>query len=85
MKIYNSIPEYLSDFKPGDIIVFEGTGIMDGLKNICSKWSTFKVTKETTPEKLWFKAFSGKTSLYTVYLDQQIAVLTKQEFSKLPK
>lgn len=85
MKIYDTIIDYLQHYKEGDIIVLNGRGLIEGIKTVSSKLDTYKVQKGTTTDKILLKAYRGKKTLSVGanYYDQQIAVLTKEEFNQL--
>ena len=82
MKIYNSITEYIPDAKINDKVIFGGCGIMDGVKNMQTKYDTYRITY-INPDSISFKMYRGKHSLTTNLHEQKIAVLTKEEFNKL--
>jgi hypothetical protein len=85
MKLFQKVDEYLQEAKENDIVVFGGRGLMDGITNIGSKHDTHKVVKGTTKDKIVVRAFRGRTNLVLSAngYDQQIAVLTKNEFKNL--
>lgn len=85
MKIFNSIPEYLNESKLNQIVVFGGLGITDGIKNLSSKHDTYKICR-ISDDQIHFKSFRGKSvlTIHKAYYNQQIALLTPQEFKQLP-
>ena len=82
MKIYCTVSDYIPEAKKGDFIVLGGMGIMDGIKNINSKHDVYKVVH--VDSDICFKQFRGKKQLMTSQKLQQIALLDKAEFNKLP-
>ena len=86
MKTFQNIDDFLQEAKPGQIIVLGGRGLMDGIETLASKHDTFKVHKRTTKDKLLITKFRGRV-VYGVgagSYDQQVALLTKQEYDNLP-
>ena len=86
LTIYNTVDDYLQNFKVGDKIVLAGYGMVDGIKTIQSKHDTYTVTERTNSTYLSIKAYRKKTylSVKPDYYDQQIAVITTETFKKLP-
>lgn len=86
MKIYESISEYLKEFRAGDKVIFGGHGIIDGIKNASSKHDTYKVHRATTEKEIVFTAFRGRNRLeiHSHMYNQQVAVLSNKEFNSLP-
>lgn len=80
MKTYNNIADYLNVAKTGDFVLLGGRGIMCGLQAE-SKWDVFKFVGTST--QLIVTKYRGRKRFRTDQ-GQQIAVLTKQEFNKLP-
>jgi len=85
MKLYNTIDDYLKEFKPNDKILLGGKGIMDGIKTSDRKEDTYKVHTNTTPQKIVIRAYRGKTNLIVGAnsYDQQVAILTNEEYKDL--
>ena len=85
MKLFQKVDEYLQEAKENDIVVFGGRGLMNGITNIESKHDTHKVVT-ATEEKLIVRAYRGRTNLILGAngYDQEIAVLSSEEFKKLP-
>lgn len=83
MKLFETITDYLKEAKPNDIITLGGRGIVNGIKPQ-SKHDTYKVHKNTTPEKLVMTEYRGRKTLTTNEHDQEVAVLSKKEFEQLP-
>ena len=85
MKVYNNVDEYIKEAKQNDIIVLGGKGLMDGIKSLESKHDTHKVVI-ATEEKFIVRAYKGRTNLILGAngYDQEIAVLSSEEFKKLP-
>lgn len=79
MKTYNNIADYLSVAKTGDFVTLGGRGIMCGLRAE-SKWDVFKFVG--TNSEMIVTKYRGRTK-YRTDQDQQIGVLTKQEFNEL--
>ena len=86
LTIYNTVDDYLQNFKVGDKIVLAGYGMVDGIKTIQSKHDTYTVTERTNSTYLSIKAYRKKTylSVKPDYYDQQIAVIPTETFKKLP-
>ena len=84
MQVYKTIDNYLQHYKPDDVIVLGGRGIMSGLKP-SSKYNTYKVSARTSTEKLIIRAYKGRKdlSIGANYYDQEVGVLTKEEFKNL--
>jgi hypothetical protein len=82
MKIYCTVSDYIPEAKKGDFIVLGGMGIMDGIKNIRSKHDVYKVVQ--VDSDICFKQYRGKNQFRTNQKLQQIALLSKAEFNKLP-
>ena len=84
--IYNTVDDYLKNFKVGDKVVLAGYGIVDGIKSIQSKYDTYTVTERTNSTYLSLKAYGKRTylSLSPAYYYQQIAVISTETFKKLP-
>ena len=84
MKIYNTLDSYIKEAKINDRIVFQGMGIIDGIKTLESKHNTHRVVYidslsiKVTEYRGKVKFYAGQKSY-----DQQIAVLTKKEFKDL--
>ena len=83
---YKSVNDYLPKAKKDDILVFDGNGIMSGLNNVKYKYHTYKFIKANKDE-LVIKKYRAK---YLSYLpkysyNQEIAVLSKDEFNQLEK
>ena len=86
MKIYETVDDYLKNFKKGDIIVFGGVGILDGLESVQYKFDTYKtvgVKKGSSGLSLIFREYRGRTNLSTKTHAQRVGVLTKAEFNNL--
>ena len=85
--IYNTVDDYLQNFKVGDKIALAGYGIIDGIKSIQSKHDTYTVTERTNSTYISLKAYGKRTylSLSPDYYDQQIAVISTETFKKLPR
>jgi hypothetical protein len=85
MKIFNTVDEYLQEAKPNDKIILSGKGIMDGLKNINSKYDVLKVHSNTTKEKIVVRYYKGRSNLTlgANSYDQKVALLTETEYKKL--
>ena len=85
LTIYNTVDDYLQNFKVGDKIVLAGYGMVDGIKTIQSKHDTYTVTERTNSTYLSIKAYRKKTylSVKPDYYDQQIAVIPTETFKKL--
>ena len=83
--IYNTVDDYLKNFKVGDKIVLAGYGIVDGIKTIQSKHDTYTVTERTNSTYISLKAYKGRKylSLSPAYYDQQIAVISTETFKNL--
>ena len=79
MKTYNNIADYLNVAKTGDFVLLSGRGIMCGLRAE-SKWDVFKFVG--TNSEMIVTKYRGRTK-YRTDQDQQIGVLTKQEFNEL--
>lgn len=79
MKTYNNIADYLNVAKTGDLVTLGGRGIMCGLRAE-SKWDVFKFVG--TNSEMIVTKYRGRTK-YRTDQDQQIGVLTKQEFNEL--
>lgn len=86
MKVYNSIPEYSKEAKLNDILIFGGTGILDGITSSNSKHDTYKVCSIGDNGTFHFKAFRGRNwkRIGSGYEQQKVALLTKKEFQQLP-
>ena len=86
LTIYNTVDDYLQNFKVGDKIVLAGYGMVDGIKTVHSKHDTYTVTERTNSTYLSLKAYRGRTylSVKPDYYDQQIAVIPTEIFKKLP-
>lgn len=86
LTIYNTVDDYLKNFKVGDKVVLAGYGIVDGIKSIQSKQDTYTVTERTTSTHLSLKEYKKRAylSLSPAYYYQQIAVIEKETFEKLP-
>lgn len=86
LTIYNTVDDYLKNFKVGDKIVLAGYGMVDGIKTVHSKHDTYTVTERTNSTYLSLKAYRGRTylSVKPDYYDQQIAVIPTETFKKLP-
>lgn len=82
MKIFETITDYIKEAKINDIIVFNGSGLINGIITLDSKNMTYKITK-ISENQIWFKAFRCKKQL-TTQTEQKIALLTKAEFKNLP-
>lgn len=82
MKIYSTILDYIPEAKKGDYIVLGGMGVMDGIRNISSKHDVYKVVQ--VDSDICFKQYRGKKRFRTNQKLQQIALLSKAEFNKLP-
>ena len=82
MKIFETITDYVKEAKINDIIVFNGTGIINGTLTLDSKNDTYKVTK-ISENQIWFKAYRCKKQL-TTQTNQKVALLTKAEIKNLP-
>jgi hypothetical protein len=83
MQIYQSLQEYNKFAKIGDIIALGGNGLMNGLQ-VTSKNDCFTVKKLNGSDKfVSFTQYKGRT-LFTVYRDQQVAVIDKKIYSNLP-
>lgn len=86
MKIYETVDDYMNDFKKGDIIVFGGVGILDGLESVQYKFDTYKtvgVIENSKNSSLIFREYRGRTNLSTSKHGQRVGVLTKAEFNNL--
>lgn len=83
MKTYNNLHEYLKHFKVGDKIVLGGRGILDGLKHVTNKYDTYTVQSGTNASELLIKAYRGRTTLTTNIFNQQVGVLTDEQFKSL--
>lgn len=83
MRTYNTVDEYLQNYKENDIIVLGGT---NGLSfAIESKWDTYKVHRNTTKGKLVVRNYRGRTNLTlgaNAY-EQKVTVISKKEFEGL--
>lgn len=84
MNIYSTLEDYIPEAKKNDLIVFDGMGIMSGIRSLSSKHDVYKVCSVSKTD-ITFKAFRGKSELRTHHRQQQIALLSKDEFNKLPK
>lgn len=86
MKIFETVNDYLKEFKPNDIIVLGGNGLMDGIKSLKSKHDTHKVHKNTTKDNIVITEYRGRKRyvLGASGYSQQVALLTKEEFKDLP-
>jgi len=80
MKTYNNIADYINVAKTGDFVTLGGRGIICGLRAE-SKWDVFKFVGFNNSEMIVTK-YRGRTK-YRTSQDQQIGVLTKQEFNEL--
>lgn len=85
MKIYDTVNEYLQEFKVGDRIVLGGRGIIDGLAILYSKHDTYKVVSGTTTKEILLRKYRGRTNLTlgANYYNQKIAVLSPEEYKDL--
>jgi len=83
MKTYNNLHEYLKHFKVGDKIVLGGRGILDGLKYVSNKYDTYIVQSGTNASELLIKAYMGRKTLSTKVFNQQVEVLTDEQFKSL--
>ena len=83
--IYDTVDDYLQNFKIGDKIALAGYGLVDGIKTIESKYDTYTVTERTNSTYLSLKAYRGRTylSLAPHSYDQQIVVISTETFKKL--
>lgn len=83
--IYNTVDDYLQNFKVGDKIVLAGYGIVDGIKTVHSKHDTYTVTERTNSTYLSIKTYRGRTylTLRPDYYNQQIAVISQETFKNL--
>lgn len=83
--IYNTVDDYLQNFKVGDKIVLAGYGLIDGIKTIRSKHDTYTVTERTHSTYISLKAYRRRTYLTLApnYYDQQIAVISTKTFKNL--
>ena len=86
LTIYNTVYDYLQNFKVGDKIVLAGYGMVDGTKTVHSKHDTYTVTERTNSTYLGIKAYRGRTylTLRPDYYNQQIAVIPTETFKNLP-
>lgn len=77
MTIYNTVDDYLKNFKVGDRIV---------LGPFQSKHDTYTVTERTTSTHLSLKEYKKRAylSLNPAYYDQRIAVIPTETFKNLP-
>jgi hypothetical protein len=87
MTVFSTVDSYLEQAKPNDIIVLGGKGILNGLNVISSVHDTYKVHSNTTKDKLVIRSYRGKTnlSLGANYYDQEVALLSKEEYKQLNK
>lgn len=85
MKVFETVDEYLNEFKIGDIITLGGKGILDGVRSLESKYDTFKVIDGTTKDKIVLRRYRGRRNLLlgANYYDQPMVLLTNKEFSDL--
>ena len=86
LTIYNTVDDYLQNFKIGDKIALGGYGLVDGIKTVQNKYDTYTVTERTNSTHISLKAYRGRTylSLRPDYYDQQIAVISTETFKSLP-
>jgi hypothetical protein len=82
MKIFETITDYIKEAKINDIIVFNGSGLINGILTLDSRNDTYKVTK-ISENQIWFKAYRCKKQL-TTQTNQKVALLTKKEIKNLP-
>lgn len=84
MQVFDDVYKYTKQANKGDIIVFGGKGIVNGLCMIESKHDTYKVA-EVTNDRLIVKNYRGKKKLKLSpnSFDQKIALLSKKEFDLL--
>lgn len=83
MEKFTTVIDYInSAAKPGDIIIFSGRGILDGM-NPEFKHETYKVLQSDKSTGLLFRAFGGRKRLRTSVFDQAVGVLSPAEFSAL--
>ena len=87
LTIYNTVYDYLQNFKVGDKIILAGYGMVDGTKTVHSKHDTYTVTERTNSTYLSIKAYRGRTylTLRPDYYNQQIAVISQETFENLSK
>ena len=85
MKTFETVDDYLKEFKVNDIIVLGGYGIIDGSKSIESKYDTYKVVQGTTCDDIVLRSYKGRKNLKLCagYYDQQLVLLSKEEFNAL--
>ena len=85
MKTFKTVDDYLKEFKVNDIIVLGGYGIIDGSKSIESKYDTYKVVQGTTCDDIVLRNYKGRKNLKLCagYYDQQLVLLSKEEFNAL--
>lgn len=85
MKTFETVDDYLKEFKVNDIIVLGGYGIIDGSKSIGSKYDTYKVVQGTTRDDIVLRNYKGRKNLKLKadYYDQQLILLSKEEFNAL--
>jgi hypothetical protein len=87
MKVFSTVDSYLEQAKPGDIIVFGGRGILNGLNLVSSVYDTYKVHNNTTKDKLVIRSYKGRKnlSLGANYYEQEVALLSKEDYKNLNK
>ena len=85
MKIFNTFSEYQNEAKINDIICFDGTGIISGIKNINSKYDTYKIIEIRSSGQIILRTYKGRTNLILGinYYSQKVAILEKNEFNNL--
>lgn len=85
LAIYNTVDDYLQNFKVGDKIVLAGHGMVDGIKTVHSKHDTYTVTERTTSTHLSLKQYKKRAylSVSPAYYDQRIAVISQETFENL--
>lgn len=85
MKTFKTVNDYLKEFAINDIIVLCGYGIIDISKSIESKYDTYKVVNGTTCDDIIIRSYKGHKNLKIGdnYYDQQLILLSKNEFNAL--
>lgn len=83
--VYDTVNDYLQNFKVGDKIVLAGRGLVDGIKTVQSKYDTYTVTERTNATHISLKAYKGRAylGLSSDSYNQQIAVISPETFRKL--
>lgn len=82
MVLFKTVNDYLETFKVGDLLIFGGRGIMNGISENNNKHDVYRVHENTTRENIVIRGYRGRTNLImaTHSYDQEVALLSKDEY-----